>query len=67
MEENIREKIGNQILFTRRKQGLTQIQLAEKAGVGVNTIYNIEAAKFDIKIDTLVPIFRALELTTIEL
>ena len=66
-EENIREKVGNQILLARRKQKLSQEQLAEKSGVAVSTIRNIEGAKFDAKIDTLYVIFTALGLDSIEL
>lgn len=42
------------------RKGITEKQLAEKAGVSLQTIYNIEADRTSPKMDTMLAIMRAL-------
>lgn len=51
--EDIRISIGKQIAEMRKEAGLTQVQLAEKSGVGFSHIGRIELGKYSIGIDTL--------------
>lgn len=50
---NIREEIAKNLLFYRKKQGLTQKSLAEKLGVKNTSISNWEKGANSIDIDTL--------------
>ena len=43
------------------RKGITEKQLAEKAGVSLLTIYNIEADRTSPKMDTMLAIMRALD------
>lgn len=43
------------------RKGITEKQLAEKAGVSLQTIYNIEADRTSPKMDTMLAIMRALD------
>lgn len=46
----------------RKLAGLSQLQLAEMAGVGKTVIYDIEKGKESIRLDTLRKIFTVLNL-----
>jgi len=59
-EQTIREHIGNRISFLRKLQGLTQKELAEKAGLQRTHISRIESGKYAVTIDTLDTIARVL-------
>lgn len=50
---NIREEIAKNLLFYRKKNGLTQKSLAEKLGVKNTAISNWEKGTNSIDIDTL--------------
>ncbi len=52
---------GELVKKARRKKGLTEKQLAEKAGVSLQTIYNIEADKTSPRMDTMLMIMRVLD------
>lgn len=43
------------------RKGITEKQLAEKAGVSLQTIYNIEADRTSPRMDTMLAIMRALD------
>ena len=49
----IREQIGSKIAQLRKEAGLSQRDLADKAGLTQNTIYKIENGKFSVGIDVL--------------
>lgn len=50
---NLQSFIGNRIRLIRKEKGLSQQQLSEKAGVGIDYISNLETKGSNIKIDTL--------------
>lgn len=50
---NIRERIGQRIAQLRKEAGLSQMALAEKAGVTQNAVYRIENGKFSVGVDVL--------------
>ena len=56
----IREEIGSKIAQLRKEAGLSQRDLANKAGLTQNTIYKIENAKFSVGIDVLGKVAEAL-------
>lgn len=46
----------------RKQSGLTQIELAQLAGVGKTTIYDIEKGKVSIRFDTLCKVLEVLNI-----
>ena len=58
--ENIRLRIGLRIKELRSSQNLTQLQLAEMAGITKANVCNIEAGKYSVGLDVLHRITQAL-------
>ena len=61
------EQIGLNILYYRRKRGLTQLQLAEKANYSRNHIQQIETAAAIPSVAALLDIAKALEISPAQL
>ncbi|AGM99628.1 helix-turn-helix domain-containing protein [Streptococcus iniae] len=64
---HLQEYIGQRIRTLRKDKGLSQQNLSEKAGVGIDYISNLETKGSNIKIDTLEKIVSALNITPSEL
>jgi transcriptional regulator with XRE-family HTH domain len=60
--ETIIMELGKRIAKLRIEQGITQAQVAERAGVAKRTIERIEAGG-DIQLTTLIRLLRVLDLT----
>lgn len=58
--EDIRLKIGERIKNLRKEKNISIRELAEMAGVNKSTIVNLEAGRFDARLDTLQSIANAL-------
>ena len=56
------KQIGNIIRRARKKQGLTQSQLGDKAGLRQATVSQIESGRPSARIETLLQLFAALDL-----
>lgn len=54
--------IGLNILHYRKEQGMTQMQLAEKANISKNYMQRIETAVSSCTVDTLTDIAKALRI-----
>lgn len=54
--------IGLNILYYRKEQGMTQMQLAEKCNLSRNHIQRIETAASSCSLDTLIDIAEALRI-----
>ena len=54
--------LANIIRRHRKLSGLSQLQLAELAGVGKTVIYDIEKGKVSVKLDTLSKILKVLNI-----
>lgn len=52
-EINIRTRIGNRVKELRLENKLSQRDLANKSGLNKSTIVNMEAGRFDARLDTL--------------
>jgi transcriptional regulator with XRE-family HTH domain len=62
MEKPIMEQLGNNIRLERRRHGLSQQALAEKAEVGVASVARLEAGMLvNVELATLSKIARALD------
>ena len=57
------QQIGNKILIFRKKAGLTQAELAEKAGLADRTYADIERGNVNMRIETFLRICDALNVT----
>ena len=60
MIQNERERIGQRITDIRKEKGMTQVQLSKRCGLSQVHISRIEAGKYDIRLDTLAAIAKAL-------
>lgn len=56
-------EIGSVVRFHRRAAGLTQIELANLAGVGKTVVFDIENNKASIQCNTLQKVLNALNIT----
>lgn len=54
--------LGKTVSQVRRRRGLTQIELAQRAGVGLATIQNIESERANPSLETLLAIFKVLRI-----
>ena len=64
---NVSRTLGQSIRAARKKAGLSQEQLAEKADLSRNYIGNVERAEYQITLETLARIAKALNLTVHDL
>ncbi|MGN0106505.1 MAG: helix-turn-helix transcriptional regulator [Hominilimicola sp.] len=55
--------IGNKLLATRKKAGLTQAELAEVAGLSDRTYADIERGNVNMRMETFLRICQALHIT----
>jgi transcriptional regulator with XRE-family HTH domain len=63
----VSQVLGETIRAERLKAGLTQEELAEKADLARNYIGNIERAEYQITVEALAKIAKALKLTVHDL
>jgi len=66
-KEKILKSFGEKLKNERRKNGLSQLELAEKAKVGLATISMAEIAQQDLTTKTLYKIAKALDIEPYEL
>lgn len=59
--------IGNNLLTIRKRAGLTQAEVAEKAGLSDRTYADIERGTANMRTETLVKICAALQITPDEI
>lgn len=53
-------EVGDFVRGERKRQGLTQQQLATRSGVGLNFVYQLEKNKPSVQLDSLNQVLRAL-------
>ena len=56
-------RIGDRLLAQRKRAGLTQVELAERAGLADRTYADIERGGVNMRVDTLLHICEALGVT----
>lgn len=59
--------IGNKLLAIRRRQGLTQAEVAEAAGLADRTYADIERGTVNMRLETILRICQALHITLDEI
>ncbi len=55
-------KLSDIILFHRKRSGLTQLELAELAGVGKNLVYGLENCQEGVRLENLLKVLRVLNI-----
>lgn len=55
--------LGKVVRFHRRKVGLTQMQLANRAGVGKTMVFDLENGKQSVRLNTLMKVLEALDIS----
>jgi len=55
--------LGRIIRFHRKKSGLTQLQLADLAGVGKSAVFDLEKGKESVRMDTVTKILAVLNIS----
>ena len=63
MKQQVRERIGNRIAALRKKAGLTQEQLADRAGLQRTHVGRIEAGRYAVTLEVVEAIAQALGMT----
>ena len=63
LKQQVRERIGKRIAILRKMAGLTQEQLAEKAGLQRTHVGRIEAGKYAVTLEVVQAIAEALGMT----
>ncbi len=58
----MKDQLANIILFHRKRSGLTQLELAEMAGVGKNMVYELESGKQSVRLDNILRILGVLNI-----
>ena len=57
------EEIGQTIRKVRKVSGMTQLELAQLAGVGKASVFDVEKGKETVQLKTIMLIFNALNIT----
>ncbi|MBA2368226.1 MAG: helix-turn-helix transcriptional regulator [Candidatus Protochlamydia sp.] len=56
------QNLGKMVRFHRKKSGLSQMDLANLAGLGKTVIFDIENGKLSIRLDTLLKVLNILNI-----
>ena len=56
-------EIGDIVRYHRKKSGLTQKELADLAGIGKTSVFDIEHGKQTVQLETLRAVFSVLNIT----
>ena len=59
--------IGNKLLTVRKRMGLTQVEVAERAGLSDRTYADIERGNVNMRIETILRICEVLHITPDEI
>ncbi|MYD98317.1 MAG: helix-turn-helix transcriptional regulator [Gammaproteobacteria bacterium] len=62
MNANSSETVGEVVRYHRRRAGLSQHGLAELAGVGKTSVFDVEKGKRTTRLATLMAVFRVLNI-----
>ncbi len=54
--------LGKIVRYHRRKNGLTQLELATRAGVGKTMVFDLEKGKQSVRLNTLMKVLHALNI-----
>ena len=63
MKQQVRERIGNRIAALRKKAGLTQEELALRAGLQRTHVGRIEAGRYAVTLEVVQAIAEAIDMT----
>lgn len=54
------ERLGNEVKLERKKRKLTQGELAEYAGVGINFVYSLEKGRDGLSLSKILDVLKVL-------
>ena len=60
MERTLREILGERLHLARRRAGLSQVELARRAGISPTTLNRVELGRQKLYVETLVTLARIL-------
>ena len=60
MERTLREVLGERLHLARRRAGISQVELAKRAGISPTTLNRVELGRQKLYVETLVPLARIL-------
>jgi len=63
MKQFSMEIVGELVRFHRKRSGLSQLALADLAGIGKTAVFDIEKGKATIRVDSLLPVLRVLNIS----
>jgi transcriptional regulator with XRE-family HTH domain len=63
----IQTAVGNVVSEQRRRLGLSQLELSERAALHLNTVQGIESGRFNLKLSTVFQVAKALQVPVSEL
>ena len=63
LSEEMMSHIGNQVRYHRRRAGITQLELADLAGIGKTTLFDIEHGKSTVQVSSLLSVLKVLNMT----
>ncbi len=61
-QENFMNELAASVRKTRKAAGLTQLELADLAGIGKSAVFDIEKGKVNVQLSTLLKVFRVLRI-----
>lgn len=56
------DQIAKMVRYFRKQSGLTQLELAQMAGVGKTVVFDIEKGKVTVQLDSLIKILHVLNI-----
>ena len=62
MTDNLHTKLAHMVLRHRKAAELSQLELADLAGVGKTVVFDIEHAKATVRLDTLLKVLHTLNI-----
>lgn len=57
------EKLGSVVKYHRKRSGLSQLELADLAGIGKTVVFDMEKGKETVKLNTILKVLKVLNIS----